>query len=186
MAKDTVNTDVLEEGVTVEGAETATEQKEEKKKKKEVTEEEVAALRNAVKIVTESGVTPQVAKVLELVPMWHDTEANEAKKKEVAEFFGGSNEFKTYIDTDFQSELAALEAFQTLGSKIKLINSFYKRRDTDKKVSKAAMSININNELYTINKAYFESLAGTPNEEKKALILAHPQTKKMSTDIESL
>lgn len=179
-----VDETVLEEGVAVA---TETVETKPKKEKKVYSEEEVAAMSNAVAVIAGSGVTPQVAKVLELLPMWHDIDANAAKKEEVAEFFGGIDKMKDYFDGDFQTELAALEAYQAVGSRLKLANSFYKRRENaGPKASKATRNINIDNVLYTINKAYYESIADKTSEEKKELLLAHPQTKPFAQDIESL
>lgn len=188
MSKENLDAAVLEEGVEVTSEATEGKETKPKKEKKVYTEEEVAALSNAVAVIVESaGVTPEVAKVLEMVPLWHDIDANEATKTQVAEFFGGVDKMKTYFDTDFQAELALLEAFQAVGSRIKLINSFYKRRETTgTKVSKASRNISIDGEVYTINKAYYESISELSGDEKKELLLAHPMTKKFAEDIEAL
>ena len=124
------------------------------KAKKVVTAEEVAGMVAAIEVLKEAGVVSEkFQQVLKLVPNWHDTEANKEVKKEVIESFGGSEEFKNYIDDEFQKELAAIAGFVKLGSTLNNIKSFYARRaNKATKKSKVKTSIvNINGTSYNVS-----------------------------------
>jgi hypothetical protein len=124
------------------------------KAKKVVTTEEVAGMVAAIEVLKEAGVVSEkFQQVLKLVPNWHDTEANKEVKKEVIESFGGSEEFKNYIDDEFQKELAAIAGFVKLGSTLNNIKSFYARRaNKATKKSKVKTSIvNINGTSYNVS-----------------------------------
>lgn len=155
------------------------------KEKKEVTQEEIDAIKNAIVVLTNAGVVDEkLAKVLELAPMWHDTEANAATKEAVMEFFGGSDKLKDYVDGEFQAELVKLAGFAKLGTIGNNIKSFYARR-SQKRPSKAAVQVTISGNLYSVNKAYLETLEGMEKEAKREALLAHADTKAVET-IESL
>ena len=124
------------------------------KAKKVVSAEEVAGMVAAIEVLKEAGlVSEKFQQVLKLVPNWHDTEANKEVKKEVIESFGGSEEFKNYIDGDFQKELAAIVGFVKLGSCLNNIKSFYARR-VSKGVRKGKVKtsiVNINGTSYNVS-----------------------------------
>lgn len=171
-----LNMDQLETGADV-ATETAT-----KKEKKVVTAEELAAITAATEKIVEFGVSENFAKVLPLVAVWHDTELAAPVKAEVIEAFGGSEAFKDYIGGEFETELAVISGIGKSVSVLNNVKSFYKRRgDGTARVSKKktpVIQINIGGEPYTISQTYYESIVSLPNEEKKALLLAHPDTKK--------
>lgn len=110
-------------------AEKATEKK--VAEKKVLTAEELAQINAAIEVLKQSGlVSEDFAQVLKLVPNWHDTEANKEIKKEVIESFNSSEEFKNYIDGEFQEELKNVVGFARLASILNNIKSFYARRES--------------------------------------------------------
>lgn len=176
---------VVDQMVNVEGLESVEETKKPEKVKKEVTPEEVEAIKNAISTLTGAGVVNEkLGKVLEMAPMWHDTEANSSTKEAVIEFFGGSDKLKDYVDSDFQTELVALTGFAKLATIANNIKSFYARRST-KRPSKATIQVTISGSLYSVNKAYFDELEGMDKAAKREALLAHPETKVVDS-IESL
>ena len=178
MAKDKAQ---LEDGLEVAGSEVEVT---ETKAKRVPTEEELASMNGAIASLSATGlVSPKMAKVMELVPNWHDTEANKETKDAVQEYFGGSEEFKNYIDGEFQEELVSFGGFAKLATTLNNIKSFYARR-AGKRPSKATTTINIGGDIYSVNKAYLESLANEEVAQKRELLLAHKDTKK--NEIESL
>lgn len=181
MAKDKVDADALE-GTELENS---TEETKAAKPVKEVTPEEIDATRNAIGVLSTAGViTEKMAKVLEMAPMWHDTAANAATKDAVQEFFGDSSKLKDYVDGDFQEELVALSGFAKLATTANNIKSFYARRST-KRPSKVSVQVTIGGELYSVNKAFLESLVDMDKTAKREALTAHAETKKVET-IESL
>ena len=175
MAKDKVNADALE-GV---------EETKAPKAKKEVTQEEIDSVKNAIAVLSGAGVlSEKMAKVAELAPMWHDTDANAATKEEVMEFFGGSDKLKDYVDGEYQEELVSLTGFARLATILNNVKSFYARRST-KRPSKASVQVTISGNLYSVNKAYLESIADMDRKAKREALLAHAETKPVET-IESL
>jgi hypothetical protein len=158
----------------------ATEQAAEVKTKKEKTPptpEEIAALIAASEKVKQFGVTPEFAKVMELVPQWHDTEANKDKKAEVSAFFGGSDKLKDYIDGPFQAELAVINGLSKVASTMNNIKSFYARREGTSKPKVKTSQVNIGGKFYLVNAEYLASLTGVESAEKIELLLAHADTK---------
>lgn len=148
-----------------------------KKAKRAVTPEEVEGMKEAVAFVSQAGfVSEKAAKLLSLVPLWHDTEANKAVKEEVIEFFGGIDTFKDYVDSEFEAELLKLRGLGSLGTVGNTIKHFYARRKSTG-ASKATVQVNIGGTVYSVNKAYLAEIADKSNDEKKELLLAHPQTK---------
>ena len=173
------------EKVDASGLEGAGEETKEVKVKKELTQEEVAAIASAVETLKSTGVVSEkMAKVLEMAPMWHNTDANKSVKESVIEFFGDSEKLKDYVDTDFQEELLVLAGFAKLATTANNIKSFYARR-SQKRPSKASVQITIAGNLYAVNKVYLESISVMSKEEKRKLLLAHADTKPVET-IESL
>ena len=99
--------------------------------KKVLTAEELASINAAIEVLKQSGlVSKDFEQVLKLVPNWHDTEANKETKKEVIEAFNSSEEFKNYIDGEFQEELKNVIGFARLASILNNIKFFYARRES--------------------------------------------------------
>lgn len=152
---------------------------------KEVSQEDIDATKNAITVLAGAGVlSEKMAKVLEMAPMWHDTAANSATKDAVQEFFGDSAKLKDYVDGEFQKELVALGGFAKLATTANNIKSFYARRST-KRPSKVSVQVTIDGNLYSVNKAYLESISTMEKAEKREALLAHGETKTVET-IESL
>lgn len=153
---------------------------------KMLTEEEVAALNAAADKIRAFGVSPKFAKVMELIPVWHlkTSDALAAKKKEVIEFFGGTETFKDYIDGEFQAELEVINGMTKAVSTMNNINSFYARRKEVNKKSKMTQ-INIGGTIYEVNADYLVSVSTLPASERRELVLAHADTKQ-ATGIEIL
>ena len=107
-----------------------------------------------------------------------------SNKEEVMEFFGGSDKLKDYVDGEYQEELVALTGFARFATILNNVKSFYARRST-KRPSKASVQVTISGNLYSVNKAYLESIADMDKEAKREALLAHAETKPVET-IESL
>lgn len=149
-----------------------------KKEKQPQTAEETAAIEAAVEKVKAFGVSDEFAEVLKMVPMWQDTEANKETKLAVIEHFGGPEKFKDYVDTKFQDELKVINGLGTVLSRCNNIKSFYARREGAVKSPKVKTTqVSIGGAYYLVNAEYLASLAGTPAEEKRALLLDHADTK---------
>lgn len=149
-----------------------------KRTKKVPTAEEIAAMREAIDLFAGAGIiSEKTNKVLTLVDKWHDTEANKETKEEVIEYFGGQAEFKDYIEGEFTAELAKIQALVKVLSVGNSIRSFYSRRPSTRG-SRATVQLIINGAPYTVNQAFYQSLAGLSAEEKKAALLEHKDTKK--------
>ena len=147
------------------------------KEPKILTPEELAGIAAAVEKITAFGVTEEFAKVLTLVPLWHDKEANATVKAAAIEGFGGSEKFKDYIDGPFQSEMQVVNGLQRVVSSLNNIKSFYARRAATAKVVMVLVTIaNVN---YEVNKEFLASLSALGSTEKRAALLAHSDTKKM-------
>lgn len=156
----------------------------ETKAKRVPSEEELTLMSNAIASLSATGlVSEKMGKVMELVPLWHDVEANKETKDAVQEYFGGSDKFKDYVDAEYQEELAQFAGFAKLVTTLNNIKSFYARR-SDKRPSKATTTINIGGDIYSVNKSYFESIADQDTATKRESLLAHKDTKK--NEIESL
>lgn len=153
---------------------------------KMLTEEEVAALVAGASKIKAFGVSSKFAKVMELIPVWHlkNSEPLAAKKKEVIEFFGTSEDFKNYVDGEFQAELAVVNGTVKAVSTMNNINSFYARRKETTKKSKMT-KVNIGGVTYEVNADYLLSIAALPATERRELVLAHADTKE-SAGIEIL
>lgn len=177
MSKDNLQIEDLESVGTEVATETVAKVK---KEKTPPTTEELAVLDAALAKIKEFGVSDNFAKVMEMAPLWHDTEANKAVKEEVIAAFGGADKLKNYVDSEFQAELEVIGGIQKAYSIMNNIKSFYARRSpvtgTSKKVK--TTQINIGGTFYLVNSDYLVSLASTEREEKKALLLAHEDTKK--------
>jgi hypothetical protein len=153
-----------------------TETKKSSKEPKELTPEEIAGLAAAVAKINEFGVSANFAKVLSLVPVWHDKDASAPVKASVIESFGGSEEFKNYIDGDFQTELAVINGLQKAASTLNNVKSFYARRATTAKTK--LIQVSISGDLYEVSADFLASLSGMDAASKRAALLADPNTKK--------
>lgn len=152
--------------------------KEEKAPKapKVVTQEEIDSITAGVAKMTEMGVSTELAKVLELVPVWHDKDASAPVKAAVIEHFGSSDKFKNYIDGPFQEELSVFAGINKSVSTLNNIKSFYARREGTKKVK--LTPVTIGGETYDVNAEFLLSLKDASKEDKRAALLAHADTKK--------
>jgi len=150
---------------------------------KEMTPEELAGIIAGVEKVKGFGVSESLSKVLDLVAVWHDKDASAPVKASVIESFGGSENFKNYIDGDFQEELAVIAGMQKVASCLNNIKSFYARRESTKKAK--TTQVNIGGTFYEVNADFLTSLAGVEASEKREKLLAHPDTKP-NTSVEIL
>lgn len=163
----------------LEEAAVATEEKT-TRRRKEQTPEDVETINAGVAKLRELGVSEKTLVILEnLAPVWNgsDKEAIAAAKAVVIENFGGSDALKDYIDGEFQTELQAFNGIAKLMPISNNIKSFYARRQSTKKA--ATIQVNIAGVLYSVDKAFYESLADASKEEKKAAILGHESLKKV-------
>lgn len=176
MAKDALKIEDLETATAEVASTTKT-----KKEKTPPTAEEIAALEAACEKIRAFGVSDEFSRVLGLVPMWHDTEANANAKAKVIESFGGSDKFKDYVDSTFQTELAVIAGLSKVASTLNNVKSFYARRENTGVKKSKMVPVNMDSVAYLVNADYFASLAGMSREEKKAALLAHADTKKNDT-----
>lgn len=180
MAKNEEMTNGLEEAMeTVEAQ--ATEKT--TTRRKEQTPEDVETIVAGVNKLVELGISEKAAIILKnLAPVWNgsDKEAIAAAKEEVIKAFEGSENLKDFIDGDFQSEFQPFFGIAKVMPIANNIKSFYARRNSVKKPATAHVSID--GVLYSVDKAYYETLAGKSSTEKRELLLAHPATVK-SEDI---
>jgi hypothetical protein len=146
------------------------------KEPKQLTPEEIAGITAACEKITDFGVSENFAKVLSLVPVWHDKDASAPIKASVIESFGGSEAFKDYIDGAFQSELQVVNGLQKAVSTMNNIKSFYARRASSAKAK--MVQVNIAGDLYEVNSDYLASLTGMDASDKRSALLAHADTKK--------
>jgi hypothetical protein len=167
------------EDLQVEDLETATADAGASKSAKEpkvLTPEEVTAIEAACDKIKTLGVSENFSKVLDLVPVWHDKDASAPIKAKIIEDFGGSEEFKNFIDGDFQNELQIINGLQKTVSTLNNIKSFYARRASSAKPK--MVQVNIGGDLYEVNGEYLATLAGVDAVEKRSALLAHADTKK--------
>lgn len=166
----------------IEGLETAEVVAEtaDKKVKKVQTAEEREILVAGVEKIKEIGVSKNLAVVLELVAEWNgEKEVLSLAKDSVIEVFGGSDKLKDYIDGDFQTEVLGFVGLAKAIPVLNNIKAFYARREnvgTGKKVK--TVQVAIEGTTYTVNAEYRETIKDMPSDEKKQLLLAHPDTKK--------
>lgn len=150
----------------------------EKKVKAAPTAEDIAALVAGVEKIKEFGVSDSFAKVLGMVPMWHDTEANKATKEAIIAELGGPEKFKDYVDSEFQTELAVIGGLSKIASTLNNIKSFYARREPKAGSRKVKTTqVNMGGKFYLVNSEYYASLKGLEASEKRDLLLAHEDTK---------
>lgn len=150
------------------------------RRRKEQTAEDVETINAGVAKLRELGVNDRTLTILEnLAPVWNgsDKEAIKVAKDTVIEAFGGSDALKDFIDGDFQTELQAYNGIAKLMPIANNIKSFYARRQSTKKA--ATIQVNISGTLYSVDKAFYESLADASKEEKKEAILNHESLKKV-------
>lgn len=166
----------------VEGLETAEVVAEtaDKKVKKVQTAEEREILVAGVAKIREIGVSEQFSKVLDLVAEWNgEKEVLSLAKESVIESFDGSDKLKDFIDGAFQTEVLGFLGLAKAIPVLNNIKAFYARREntgTGKKVK--TVQVAIEGTTYTVNAEYRETLKDLSSEEKKQLLLSHPDTKK--------
>lgn len=164
----------------LEDAAVATVEEKTTRRRKEQTPEDVETINAGVAKLRELGVSDKTLVILEnLAPVWNgsDKEAIALAKATVIEHFGGSDALKDFVDGDFQAELQAFNGIAKLMPISNNIKSFYARRPTSKKV--ATIQVNIGGVLYSVDKAFYESLADMDKAEKKEAIMNHESFKKV-------
>ena len=144
-----------------------------------MTVEDLEALKAACDKVKAFGVSENFAKVMELVPVWHDKDASAPVKEAVANAFGGSDKFKNYVDGEFQNELAVINGLTKVASTLNNIKAFYARRESTKKAK--TQLIMIGGKYYQVNSEFYASLANKSVDEKREALLNHPDTKENNT-----
>lgn len=184
MAKEKVSAEGLEEGIDTSAMENETVKT--GKKVKEFTEEDARLISAGVEKLKAFGVSEKMMLVLTtIVPHWpkgSDNEELKAAKAAMQEAFGGADKFKDFIDGDFQGELETILGTQKVASVLNNIKSFYARRPGSAKKT-PTQKLRMDNVLYTVDKAYYESIADKPAQEKKELLLNHPSTKQVVEDV---
>lgn len=157
-----------------------------KAEKKFQTPEAKAILEDAVNNIKAIGCSDKLAKILDLVPVWkgEDLEALAATKESVSASFGTKDDFKDYFDEQFDADMSALESIAKAVPVLNNICSFYARRakTAGTSGSKKTSQVSIAGKSYTVNSAYYASIAAFEREEKIELILKHKDTKEVTTE----
>jgi len=168
----------LEEGAVAETKEV--------KAKKEQTPEDVAQIEAGVAKIKEFGVSEKFAQVMELATAWNGTDKDvlAAAKESLIKTFGGSDSLKDYVDGEFQKELSDIQGTAKVASILNNIKSFYARRAGAVKVK--TLQVNILGTLYSVSAEYFVEIGAFSKEEKRELLLAHPNTTLVTTVAEIL
>jgi hypothetical protein len=155
------------------------------KVKKELTAEEIAAAKalidSGVAKITEMNPSANFLAVLELVAVWgsEDKDALAAAKAKAFEAFGGSENLKNYIDTDFQTEMQSLQGIAKVVPILNNIKSFYARRENTGSKKVKTVQISIAGVIYNVDAEYSAEIADLPRDERKTLLLQHPSTTKV-------
>lgn len=172
-SKQSEMTEGLEE-VSVE--ETATEKG--KRAKKVQSTEDKETLEAGIAQMKEFGISENLAKLLILVPEWNgEKETLSVVKEEVIEAFGGSDKLKDYIGGAFQDEVKAFNGIAKAMPVLNNIKAFYERRKNSTKKAKT-VQVSISGTTYNVNATYRDEIGAMPAEERKELLLNHPDTKK--------
>ncbi len=165
--------DNLEEGLEINQVETVTTKT---KKVKIQTPEELAVIVAGIELIKKFGVSEKFALVVDITPFWNgDKEELSAKKEELIKAFEGSDKLKDYVDGEFQEELNGILGTAKIGSILNNFKSFYARRPSSKKAK--LTQVNIAGTIHNVNTDYFVSIGDLPKEEKRELLLKHPDTK---------
>jgi hypothetical protein len=171
MAKDQI-TEGLEDNQATGAVETA-------KEKKVQTAEDRELLVAGVAQMKKIGVSDELAKVLELVADWNgEEEAKTNAKAAVIASFEKSDNLKDYIDQKFAEDVKGFAGLAKVLPILNNIKSFYARREGKGKAKVVQMQIS--GKIYSVNASYVESIKDKTSEEKKQLILSHPDTKESS------
>lgn len=152
-------------------------------KRRVYTAEELANLNAGLELLAKLGLEEKALKVLKvLVPAWYgeDKEALKEAKTEIQTEFGGADKFKEFINGDFREALAPYAGIVKIIPVANNIATFYAHRAT---TSKKSQVVSIAGEHYRVNSAYLASLAADmPTEERRQLLLSHPDTKKIENN----
>lgn len=154
-----------------------------KRVKKVLTEDQIVEVAKAVEIVKNiEGVSENFQKLLAVVPMWTNAEANKATKEEVAVEFGGIAELKAYVANGLDADVAILGGIKDVISTLGAVKSFYGRVSAprEKKGGKK-IQVSIAGQLYMVNAEFMGTIATLTKEEKVAKIMAHPSLVKVDT-----
>lgn len=158
----------------------------EEKSKKFQTPEQKTVVEAGVEKLKEVGVSENLLKVLPLVAVWkdEDAEALAAAKDAVIESFGGIDAFKDYVTNELAEELEAFVGITKCVPIMNNIKSFYARRPGTKGRKKKVklIQVKIGATIYNVNAEYRDSLNELPTDEKKELILSHPDTAEVVTE----
>ena len=154
-------------------------------KRRTYTDEDRKVLTAGLEKLDELGLDPKALSVLKtLVPVWHDEDKEVVKEAKTAiqTEFGGSEEFKNFINDEFKEALAPFAGIVKIIPIANNIVTFYARRQG---TSKKMQTVSIDGTKYRVNSAYFASLdESLSKEERRELVLSHADTKKLETETE--
>lgn len=159
----------------------ATESEAKTSKRRIFTPEELAAVVAGVEKLRSFGLSEKTMVILEnLAPAWNAEDRGElvTAKQRVIDYFDGSDKLKDYIDGEFQAELQPYVGISKIIPVANNIRSFYARRPGSGSKKAALVQVNISGTVYNVDKAFYNSLEGKSNEEKRELVLNHPSTQK--------
>lgn len=157
----------------------------EKRARRVFSQEEVSQIEAGVELLRSLGADENLVRLLSiLAPKWHtdDAEALKLAKEEAIASFGGIETFKDWIEANLATALAPYAGISKLIPICNNISSFYGRRKGARKAK--FTPVNIEGMAYNVNSEFLASLEGLSREEKRAQILAHPDTKTIATAVE--
>lgn len=177
----------IEEGLEtaenpVEGQEPATERK---KWVRTQTEEDRNILVAGIAKMKEIGVSEKFAHILEVVADWFgdDKELVAEQRKALVEAFEGSENLKDYLETDeFKAEFAGFYGISKVMPVFNNIKSYYSRREGVSRKKVKYSQVSIDGTVYNVNSEFMKTLVDMPRDERKKMVLEHPDTQKVEVE----
>lgn len=153
-------------------------------KRKPLTQEEINSINSTIEFLKDH-VSDDFVTVMGAVANWNNDDESVRKANKEALVEAVPN-LKDYIKSDkFAAEFDKIKGMTKLVTGLNLISSYYGRVLESKRFTK--VKYNINGKIYSINKDWLDTIDKTlPKEERIALILAHPNTKCETIDIEEI
>lgn len=174
----------IEEGLeTTEVVETETTEK--KRWVRTQTEEDRNILVAGIAKMKEIGVSEKFGRFLDVVADWFgdDKDLVAEQRKALVESFEGSENLKDYLETEeFKAEFAGFYGIGKVMPVFNNIRSYYSRREGVSRKKVKYSQVSIDGVVYNVNSEYMKTLVDMPREERKAMVLNHPDTHKVEVE----
>lgn len=174
----------IEEGLeTAEVVETPTTER--KKYVRNQTAEDREVLVAGINKMKEIGVSEKFGRFLDVVADWFgdDKDLIAEQRKALVEAFEGSENLKDYLESEeFKSEFAGFYGIGKVMPVFNNIKSYYSRREGVSRKKVKYSQISIDGTVYNVNSEYMKTLVDMPREERKQLVLNHPDTHKVEVE----